>query len=84
MPCYESPCSTDSPSIGGVSSFSSPAIGPIVGGIFNGEIDSFFIHSAQIITGVLGGLSCVVIVILMLVIILVRCHKKSRDDKNQS
>ena len=31
---------TDSPSVGGVSSSSAPAVGPIVGGIFNDEIDN--------------------------------------------
>ena len=32
-------CFVDSPSIGGVSSSSAQAVGPIVGGIFNDEID---------------------------------------------
>ena len=36
---YVSLLCTDSPSSGGVSNSSTPAVGPIVGGIFNDEID---------------------------------------------
>jgi hypothetical protein len=37
---YKSHCLTDSPSVGEMSASSSaPDVGPIVGGIFNGEID---------------------------------------------
>ena len=84
----QSPLCTDSPSVGGVSSSSTPAVGPIVGGIFSDEIDhSQFTQCIYIITitGVLGGIIAIIIVVIaiLVIVIVIRFHK-NRDSKNKS